>query len=129
MLTWLTFVGAVTQFIMLLVVIYTVQIIYVHICNVILLYRFQLRSLQQCKDNVKLIAQCFIDIWEKAEGSKIYSDYCTKYPRLVIPRILLVTHTRMHSHTHTHTHTHTQHTHTLTYCTYSTLSYNLIVEL
>ena len=46
--------------------------------------RFQLKRLKQCKDDVKQIAHCFINIWQEAEGSKIYSDYCTKYPKLVI---------------------------------------------
>ena len=44
-------------------------------------FRFMLKSLQQCKDDIKQIAKCFITIWENAEGFKIYSDYCTKYPR------------------------------------------------
>ncbi|XP_065893857.1 pleckstrin homology domain-containing family G member 1-like isoform X2 [Dysidea avara] len=44
---------------------------------------FMLKSLQQCKDDIKQIAKCFITIWENAEGFKIYSDYCTKYPRAI----------------------------------------------
>ncbi|XP_065893948.1 pleckstrin homology domain-containing family G member 1-like isoform X2 [Dysidea avara] len=44
---------------------------------------FMLKNLQQCKDDIKRIAKCFIRIWENAEGFKIYSDYCTKYPRAI----------------------------------------------
>ena len=44
-------------------------------------YRFQLKRLKQCKDDVKQIAQCLINIYGRS--SKIYSDYCTKYPKLV----------------------------------------------
>ena len=46
-------------------------------------YRFQLKRLKKCKDDVKQIAHCFINIWQEAEGSKIYSDYCTKNLKLV----------------------------------------------
>ena len=56
--------------------------------SILLLYRFQLKKLKSCKDDVKQIAECFIRIWQEAEGSKIYSDYCTKYPKLVFSSIL-----------------------------------------
>ena len=59
--------------------------------SVLLHYRFQLKSLKNCKDDVKQIAECFMKIWREAEGSKIYSDYCTKYPKLVLSSIIILT--------------------------------------
>ena len=61
-------------------------IVYAHTYSYNVLYlthRYMLQALQKCQYDVKRIGDCFVTIWESDASLKMYSDYCSLYPKLV----------------------------------------------
>lgn len=44
---------------------------------------YMLQALQKCQYDVKRIGDCFVTIWESDASLKMYSDYCSLYPKTV----------------------------------------------